>query len=257
MRGLEAVRAFLGRSEHSRKVFVIGSGRSGTHWLGHVLDSHPQIHATIEYRPIFRLVTRLATEPGQNEWRRYALLSLLYRLAHARVAPMYYADKSHPNIWLVDRLTRTFPDALFVGIQRNPYATVSSMLQHRGVRRWCEEWERYPIPNPFLGVSLENRDWYAGLSMAGRCAVRWVAHRDRLQDLAQRYPRKVLKVEHEQLILATDRELERLREHLGLAEGFPWPEVRRESLTKWSAHLAKRQIETIEEVTGVAAEDCI
>jgi hypothetical protein len=33
---------------HSRKVFVVGCGRSGTHWLGRALEAHPLVRATIE-----------------------------------------------------------------------------------------------------------------------------------------------------------------------------------------------------------------
>jgi hypothetical protein len=28
--------------------FVIGTGRSGTHWLGYALENHPHVRATIE-----------------------------------------------------------------------------------------------------------------------------------------------------------------------------------------------------------------
>ena len=37
-----------GRPCQSSKIFVIGSGRSGTHWVGYILEAHPDIHVTIE-----------------------------------------------------------------------------------------------------------------------------------------------------------------------------------------------------------------
>lgn len=40
--------AFGSRHPSSRKVFVLGNGRAGTHWVGRVLDDHPAVSATIE-----------------------------------------------------------------------------------------------------------------------------------------------------------------------------------------------------------------
>ena len=58
--------------------------------------------------------------PGVIQW---------YKRQRIAAKPKHYADKSHPNIWLIEHLVRAFPDALFVGTQRQPYATVASMLR--------------------------------------------------------------------------------------------------------------------------------
>ena len=47
------------------QIFVLGTGRSGTHWLGYILDAHPDIHVAIEERTKFRLATRAALRPGR------------------------------------------------------------------------------------------------------------------------------------------------------------------------------------------------
>jgi hypothetical protein len=64
----------------------------------------------------------------------------------------FYLDKSHPNIWIADKIKEEFPEAKFVGIERNPFATVSSMLKHRGVMKWHRDWKSFPVPNRFLGI---------------------------------------------------------------------------------------------------------
>ena len=43
---------FLFCKVFSRPIFVIGTGRSGTHWIGYILAAHPDIRATIEVSPI-------------------------------------------------------------------------------------------------------------------------------------------------------------------------------------------------------------
>ncbi len=48
----------------TRPIFVIGTGRSGTHWLGYSLGNHPEIRATIEVQPMFGLSTRMALNPA-------------------------------------------------------------------------------------------------------------------------------------------------------------------------------------------------
>lgn len=246
---LDKARALLSTHPQSSKIFVIGTGRAGTHWLGNILDSHPDIVATIEKRRVFGPVTRMAIDP------RYTpilspVVHLLYRTEHARVAPKHYADKTHPNIWFVEDLARVFPDAKFVGIQRNPYATVSSMLRHDAVRRWSEEWEKYPRPNAFLGITNENEADYRRAPLAAKCTYRWLSHKRELENLAARRPDLVLAVRYEDLMAETDRELERLQQFLGLSSPFPPPEIQLESRDKWRSGLTESDIEAIREVTA-------
>jgi hypothetical protein len=139
----------------SKKIFVIGTGRSGTHWLGQILQAHPDIHVTVEAPPIFAWSTAMALDPRQSPVLLPQLIRQ-YEIEHAAVAPRHYADKSHPNIWHAEDLAARLPDAVFLGIQRNPFATVASMLEHAGVLAWHERWREFPVPNRFLGITLEN-----------------------------------------------------------------------------------------------------
>src|SRR5262245_33926076 len=42
------------------KIFVVGSGRSGTHWLGFALGHHQAIHVEIEEPPTFGWIVQMA-----------------------------------------------------------------------------------------------------------------------------------------------------------------------------------------------------
>jgi hypothetical protein len=114
-----------------------------------------------------------------------------YRFKHAQAAPRHYVDKSHPNIWLVEELAAVFPRSLFVGIQRDPYGAVSSMVKHKGVRTWCERWEGFPVPNRFLGITPANVETYRNLSLAGKCAMRWLSHAERMKEVNHKFSGRV------------------------------------------------------------------
>jgi len=43
-----------------KKIFVVGTGRSGTHWLGYFLQLSSEIKVNIEKLPIFDMVTKAA-----------------------------------------------------------------------------------------------------------------------------------------------------------------------------------------------------
>lgn len=240
--------AVRGRGSN-RPIFVVGTGRSGTHWLGHTLEAHPEIRATIETRPVFGWVTRMALEPREVE-RLLPRLLLVYRVQLALSAPRHYLDKSHPAMWIAEELLRGLPQARFIGIQRNPYATVASMLRHAGVRAWHERWREFSVPNRFLGITSDIAPRYEGMSLAAKCALRWRAHAEELERLRSALGESLFVLHYESLMDDTEPTLAMLREFLGLREAIPHPTVGRESAWKWRAQLDSAQQRAIEEIVG-------
>lgn len=229
---------------------MVGCGRSGTHWLAEVLGAHPDLHALVEAPQIFPLATSIALDPGRVR-RELPLLVRRYRRAMRRCAPRRLVDKSHPNLWLVDELLEAFPAARFVAIRRDPYATVHSMLRHPGVRRWCDTWHRYPIPNRFLGITSAGCRAYALATLTERLSLRWRAHAERIDELVARHPRAVRRVDYEALHADAAATLRALEHFLGLRS--PLPPVRAESraLTRWREGLSADQRREIARVSGV------
>lgn len=222
----------------------MGCGRSGTHWLGHILDSHPDILATIEKPKIFHRVTALALNPSRKKELLPGLLRL-YRKEVRRAHPKRYADKSHPTIWFAEELAEAFPSAMFVGIQRSAYGTIASMIRHTGVTEWTEQWREFPLPNKFLGIDELWSDDYDSLSLAAKHALRWKAHKDRLISLKATLGSRMHLLDYEQMQKDINTRLSELVEFLQLNEPFPIPEVKTESLTKWRQHLSEQDIEEI------------
>jgi len=230
------VQLLRGRASGPGPIFVVGTGRSGTHWLGHILDSHPEIDALIEVQPMFGWVRDMVLDPATRT-ARWRPLIRRYRLEMLAVAPRLLADKSHPALWLADDLSRAFPGARFVGIERGPLATVSSMLRHPRVRAWAENWRDHPQPSPFFGTTADNLAEYERASLAARCAYRWVSHTRELDRLRTRMGHRACVLNHAKLCEQPAAHLSELQAFLRLAEPFPEPVVQPESLGRWRAEL--------------------
>lgn len=239
----------LGAQSTNRAAFIIGAGRSGTHWLGYTLAAHPQIRATIEPQPLFNYATQMALDP-ELEPQLMPKLIQGYRWQLYKSSPKMYVEKTHPNIWHAEKLKAAFPNAFFVNIERNPYATVASMIVHNnGLSKW--QWDKYPLPNRFLGISEEQAKYYEDIPFAAQCAMRWQSHHDRAEHLRDVLKDDLFCITYREFADNTVEVLKRIQDFLGLSEAFPAPEVRRESLHKWQRQLSAEQLKQIEEVVGM------
>ena len=237
----------------TRPVFVVGTGRSGTHWLGYSLGNHPEVRATVEVRPMFGLSTRMALNPALKRklfWRLVAA----YRWQLFRSSRRLYLDKSHPNIWVAEKLKKVFPESLFVGIKRNPYATVASMMKHKGVSAWHKRWREFPVPNRFLGITPELADVYDNIPFASQCAMRWVAHHDRMNELEKILGDDLLVISYESFANNTEKIINELQQFLGIHEPIPIPDVKTDSLDKWRTQLSDEEIMQIQNIVGFAPD---
>jgi hypothetical protein len=240
------------KKQDQKCIFVIGTGRSGTHWLGYILDGHKEIKATIEDLKIFQLVTQMALDFLRKDVL-FPPLIRLYRKQLAKAQPFHYVDKSHPNIWFADRLLDELPNSYFIGVIRNPYATVSSMLMHKGVRNWCERWEDHPIPNPFLGISENNLEEYRRFSITAKCAARWVAHYKQMEKLKALIPNdRLIIMSYEKLIMETSKEVKKIFSYLNLPPLSSYTEVKKSSLEKWKQNLTKKDIVDVDHILACA-----
>jgi hypothetical protein len=241
------------RHRRNRPIFVIGTGRSGTHWLGEALAEHPEIRATIEVDPMFSWVRDMAMNPATQS-------SLLHKLTTAyehqlrKSAPRHYLDKSHPNLWIAEDLLAAFPDALFLGIERNPFATVASMMKHPQVAGWHKLWRQFPVPNRFLGIDDELAKTYDALPLAVQCALRWLSHHQRMQELRSLLGPSLHIIAYESFAANTEHETVALQRFLGLAHPVPVPSVKYESLDKWKVQLTPEEVRQISDTVGRTPE---
>lgn len=231
-------------------IFILGTGRSGTNWIGNILKNHPDIRVTMEKPSLFNLVTKIALYPNLRP-KLFPILIKRYYKEYKFSFPKHYVDKSHPNIWLAETLANVFYNALFIGIKRNPYATISSMLKHEGVLSWVNNWEKYPIPNNFLGITNLNKSKYKDLTITEKCALRWKSHEDRLNFLKKFLKSRLLIIQYENLINNTEFELIRMQKFIKLEKPLPFPHIKVNCLNKWKKDLSISQLIQIQRITGV------
>ncbi|MFC1719230.1 sulfotransferase [Candidatus Poribacteria bacterium] len=243
------------QTDPERKLaFVIGCGRSGTHLVGYILRSYPEMRVTIEKTPIFDWVTAMALNPARKA-TLFPRLVRQYQLLRSLASPRHYADKSHPNIWLAEDLAAAFPQALFIGIQREPFATVASMLRHGGILDWHRRRGEFPVPNDFLGINTEDIEQYEQLSSPTKCALRWKSHAKKMEDLKSVLKRRLHVIGYEDLVRDSQSEIQKLVDFLGLSMPTKLPEIKTESLDRWRLELSDEICVEIERVTGLSPDN--
>lgn len=223
-------------------VFIIGTGRSGTHWLADCLANSPELRVEFEVVPRFQWSRMLALAPHR---RRPLMLPLRtsYWWARRRAAPKRLVDKAHPNIWHAEALLAAFPGACFLGIQREVHATVASMMSHPQVRAWHERWREFPVPNGFLGITPWNAARYGQLSLPEQCTLRWLAHRDRMRDLVGVLGERLLVVEYQAMMDDVVATMDLVTRFIGVPPLPAVSPVRTESREKWRRVLTDADVE--------------
>lgn len=227
-------------------IFVIGSGRSGTHLLGRTVGDIGQVEAFIEDPKLFRKVTRVAVNPNRSKIEVNKILKL-YDREFSLTQKAFVLEKTHPNIWLVEPIKDYFETAKFIGIKRNIYATVASMLKHKGVLEWYNVLPLDQV-NPFLGITAENREFFKDLPLESKCALRCKSHFDRLTYLEAEFPEKVLVIDYEDFYNDYERLMKQLESFLGLGKPIKSEPLISSSIDRWQSELTEVQIKNIDEV---------
>ncbi|NJW53453.1 sulfotransferase [Salinimicrobium oceani] len=240
---------FFNRSNKKIKsnyLFVIGSGRSGTHFIGRAIGKHPQVELFLEETENFRLVKEVAIlEKGEKYQSR--LVKRYKKLQKISKQP-WILEKSHPNIWLTEGLLSNFPDSYFIGMQRDLYQIVSSMLNHdrkKNVRTWFDILPTNKCSR-FLGINDYNISYYKDLPIEAKCVIRWLSHTFELERLKKEYPDKVFIFDYSIFCENFESELFKIEQltALNLKEYAERPKS--ESLQKFK-NLTNEQIKIIDE----------
>lgn len=180
-------------------VFIVGTGRSGTNFLCSCMNEFPDLSDVFfgcESPYMFREVSRLSI----NSKALPNYVFGYYKYMSNRVKPKIFLDQTHPNIWNVEQILKEFPGAKFIAISRDLYSVIYSMKLHKGVSEWIKKYKRYPLPNRFLGISLNNYIVYdKKLSNLQRAVFRWCSHEKRIAYLEAEFPESVMRIIYEDL----------------------------------------------------------
>lgn len=163
-----------------RAIFIVGTGRSGTHFTTRLLNGFEHTNDPMKGKEDPNLLMDIANAaihhrlPSRNSERVYR-----HRIMHEDGV---FLDQHHPNLFFVNHWSTLFEGVVFLYPQRPIYQTVASMLRHRGVMSWyryAKGWRqrtinRIPYPNRFLG--LEQFSDVQSLPPHLLCAHRVIAH---------------------------------------------------------------------------------
>jgi hypothetical protein len=188
-------------------VFVIGAPHSGTDLLARALKRSDGFHLTIGQRSVTSVVHAFARSPSIQRGRGEAAATVLRDAfaqawqvtAHACLACSpscrdaggvngvgacvaerdirRYGDATPDLMYCAEGLVDAFPDARIVQIIRDGRDVVAAMLADASALAWFKPGVANvdsEFPNPFFGIETEaDLAAWPGLSLAGKCAMRW------------------------------------------------------------------------------------
>lgn len=237
-------------TNQKKLIFISGTGRSGTHLVGRSISSHPEITARIEEPDTFSLITKIATTQDISFGLQTFLLKQLLRFRLTRIfkkSSNHVLEKSHPSLWLVDFLIKTFKASKFIFVYRELEPTVSSMLEHTGVMTWYNKLPQNK-ENKFLGINKSNVSEFETYSIEEKCALRWKSHYDEIFRLKNKYPENVLVLKYDNFLTNPNQAIDEVSEFLKISNSFSVEAFKVESLDKWKDRLTRNQLNKIRKI---------
>lgn len=144
--------------ERVNVIFVVGTGRSGTHFTCRCLREFSRLddfQGGREHAPTLYSIAHAAMKHERlpttvrPHYRKRRLQALLKR--------QVLVDQHHPNLFFVTEWLRRTPGAVFLYPERPAVQIVASMLTHEGVGGWYEKLRTgklmVPYPNRFFGLN--------------------------------------------------------------------------------------------------------
>lgn len=137
-----------------KKIAIFGPPRSGTSWLGHIFNSHPDV--VLRFQPLFSyghkgaLSASSSREEIQSFFQAILYSTDLFTLMEAESQKGYpsfgkSSDLTHlvfketRYLHIVDNLLRTCDDVVVVGIIRDPLATLASWVT--APKEFSSDWD--------------------------------------------------------------------------------------------------------------------
>ena len=206
-----------------RPIFVIGSPRSGTTFLGSVLSGLPD--STYFYEPpIFKYRSRAVYEGQLPAWRIKALYELGFRalLLAAPGSGRRVIEKNPNHTWVAEELLRAFPDAHFVSLVRDGRDVAVSLAEkpwHLASSQGSGRREPGGYLNgryPHFYIEETRRPEYWRTSDIHRCAWIWRRHTEEIERLRDVLPADTFtEVRYEELLEDPEPTLRALLDRLG------------------------------------------
>jgi hypothetical protein len=234
-----------------RLVFVIGSPRSGTTFLGESIGSQPGFVDLSEVTPLKAALPTLADASEDEAARR--IRQILERVRRLALARRLRAVEQTPEMsFFVSAALEAYPSARAVHIVRDGRDVVSSLIERGWLTTDHEDADdaglRYG-PHARFWVEQERADEFHGASEATRAAWAW----RRYVTAARRSTDRTLEIRYESLVADPTATAAAVAGHLGsdptpLAEAFSL--VHGRSVGRWRDALSADQVADVEREAG-------
>lgn len=227
------------KTKERKYIFIVGTGRSGTHLLGRTLSNCDIVDDYIEDSKYFKNITDLIVSPNRDNNKLISVLKDYHKYlskSHSRIV----LDKTHPNLWAFEEINRVFKNTYFIGIKRNIYATVNSMLNHEGVLKWYEKID-LSKPNPFFGITDENKDIFSNIPVESKCALRCKSHFDEIDRLGVN-KQNFLSISYEDFYKSPSMLKSKINDFLYEELNFSIESLNVNGNIKWKKQLTENQI---------------
>ena len=176
-------------------VFILGCPRSGTTYLGNLLEAMPGASYYFE-PPILKYYARPVFEGrvSRSQSRRFYRNCCRSLLLIAPGTGPRFVEKNPNHTWVAEALYHAFPDARFVVISRDGRDTALSLsrkpwhLSESAATGKREPGGYLYGPFPHFYIEEHRRDEFLHTSNMHRCAWIWRRHAEQIEHLKQTLP---------------------------------------------------------------------
>lgn len=249
----------------SRPIFVVGSPRSGTTFLGSCIGALPEI--SYHFEPV---ATKAAARYVYDQAWDFARARGVYQRVYAWLMRIHadgdlrFAEKTPRNCFLLDFLHRAFPDAQFVHIIRDGRDAALShskkpWMQAAQAKSTKHEPGGYRYgPYARFWVEAERVAQFESTSDIHRCIWAWRRHTESVLAVAPNFSKdQYHELRYENLVINPKAEAEQLLNFLNITgqtsrQRFyqAISKVRPDSVGLWKKELSPEQLQQVEQEAG-------
>jgi hypothetical protein len=253
---LRRVRSRPSLRREGRLIFVVGSPRSGTTFLGNSLGAQPGLVNLGEVTPLKVAIPELAQRPvDQASVRIRRSLEVVRRLGLA--GHLRGVEQTPETSFVLPAALRAYPAARAVHIVRDGRDVVCSLLERGwlGAERAGADDAGLPYgAHPRFWVEPERAEEFRSASEARRAAWAW----RRYVSAARAVPERTLQIHYEELVGESEQIAKRLADFLAL-EPVPLANSLSKafdrSVGRYKKDLTPDQLAEVEEEAGALLQD--
>ena len=181
-------------------IFILGTGRSGTHHLCRSLLDFKNIEDHRRGKENFKILHSITCNAILNNPIEKTIINYYKKQIDLSFQnKQIFLDQCHPNIHHYNQLNLEFKNSIFLGIDRPTEQIVASMLNHLGTSRWYDRlknnyFKNIEYPNNFFG--LQNKEELYTLPKHILFAKRVIAHKKLNQKLLHNSNFKLINFEN-------------------------------------------------------------